>query len=93
MKSFLILFTLFSVVFMALPAFAGDRVTLVEKGEVRVRLVLPPNPTEYEALAAKEIAAHLNVSAHTVKEHLKNASGKLGARNGKHAVALFLETT
>jgi len=46
-----------------------------------------------DGLAAKEIAAHLNVSAHTVKEHLKNASGKLGARNGKHAVALFLETT
>jgi DNA-binding NarL/FixJ family response regulator len=45
-----------------------------------------------DGLVVKEIALHLHVSTHTVKEHLKNASKKLGARNGKHAVALFLES-
>jgi DNA-binding CsgD family transcriptional regulator len=41
----------------------------------------------------KEIAAHLNLSLWTVKDHMRNASRRLGARNGKHAVALFLEAS
>jgi DNA-binding CsgD family transcriptional regulator len=41
----------------------------------------------------KEIAARLSISHHTVKEHLKNVNRRLGARNGKHAVALFLEAS
>jgi len=44
-----------------------------------------------DGLTPKEIALHLGVSLHTVKSHLKGAHRKLGARNGKHAVALFLE--
>jgi DNA-binding CsgD family transcriptional regulator len=46
-----------------------------------------------DGLTPKEIAVHLHLSTHTVKQHMRNASNKLGARNGKHAVALFLETT
>jgi len=44
-----------------------------------------------DGLVPKEIAAHLHISNHTVKEHMKNVNRKLHARNGKHAVALFLE--
>ena len=46
-----------------------------------------------DGLQPKEIAAHLGISLHTVKDHMRNASRRLGARNGKHAVALFLKTT
>ena len=45
-----------------------------------------------DGLSAKEIGHHLHISVHTVKDHLKNVNRKLHARNGKHAVALFLES-
>ena len=45
-----------------------------------------------DGLSPKEIAAHLHISSHTVKDHMKNVNRKLHARNGKHAVALFLES-
>jgi DNA-binding CsgD family transcriptional regulator len=43
-----------------------------------------------DGLTPKEIAAHLHISVHTVKHHMKNASSKLKAQNGKHAVALYV---
>jgi DNA-binding CsgD family transcriptional regulator len=43
-----------------------------------------------DGLTPKEIAAHLHISVHTVKSHMKNASAKLKAQNGKHAVALYV---
>ena len=45
-----------------------------------------------DGLSVREIAAHLHVSHHTVKSHLKNASAKLKAQNGKHAVALYVRS-
>ena len=43
-------------------------------------------------LCMSETALAMNVTHETVKSHLKQAYRKLGARNGKHAVALFLES-
>ena len=43
-----------------------------------------------DGLQPKEIAQHLHISLHTVKDHMRNASRTLKAQNGKHAVALYV---
>jgi len=41
-------------------------------------------------LSMGEIAAELRVSEHTVRDHVKEARRRLGARTGPHVVALWL---
>ena len=43
-----------------------------------------------EGLSNKEIAAHLNISAHTVKFHISSILGKLGASTRTEAAAIGL---
>jgi len=43
-----------------------------------------------EGLSNKEIAAHLNISAHTVKFHISSILGKLGASSRTEAAAIGL---
>jgi DNA-binding CsgD family transcriptional regulator len=43
-----------------------------------------------EGCSVKEIGPFMRISNHTVKSHLKSVHRKLGARNGKHAVALYM---
>lgn len=43
-----------------------------------------------EGLSNKEIAAHLNISAHTVKFHISSILGKLGASTRTQAAAIGL---
>ena len=44
-----------------------------------------------EGNANKEIAAHLSLSEETVKSHIRNILGKLGANDRTHAVAIGLK--
>jgi len=43
-----------------------------------------------EGLSNKEIAAHLNISPHTVKFHISSILGKLGASTRTEAAAIGL---
>ena len=43
-----------------------------------------------EGLSNKEIAAHLSISAHTVKFHISSILGKLGASTRTEAAAIGL---
>ena len=45
-----------------------------------------------EGLSNKEIAAHLNISAHTVKFHISSILGKLGASTRTQAAAIGLRS-
>lgn len=56
-----------------------------------------PSPREIEVLALvaegltqREIAAELRVTEETVRTHVRRVRLKLGARNQRHAVALWL---
>ncbi len=44
-----------------------------------------------EGLTNEQIAANLIIALGTVKAHIHNISGKLGAQNRAHAVALAKE--
>lgn len=62
------------------------------------RSALPLTPRQLEILAyvasgleLDEIARELQISRHTVKDHLSNAIRALEARNRSHAVALAVK--
>lgn len=59
-----------------------NRSTLTEKEGRVMRLAS-------EGLSNKEIAAHLSISEHTVKSHIRRCLHVLGARNRTHAAVLF----
>jgi len=57
--------------------------------------VLTPREVDVLRLVAdgkanKEIAAHLSLTEETVKSHIRNILGKLGANDRTHAVAIGL---
>jgi hypothetical protein len=62
-----------------LAGYAADRVALVEDGKARAVLVLPPQPSASESLAAKEIASHLKTMSGTQLATI-NAPDKAAAR-------------
>jgi LuxR family transcriptional regulator, maltose regulon positive regulatory protein len=59
------------------PARPPPSVEQLSQGELRIMRYLPTN------LAAPEIARELYVSQNTVKTHLRNLYGKLGAHRGE----------
>lgn len=67
------------------PAQSGDRTALTEREREVITLVAA-------GLQSGEVAERLFLSPETIKSHVRNALGKLGAHTRAHAVAIALVT-